>query len=147
MIRICMIWQRKWKFIFFRTSMYKSVSKSFPKYFFIITSNKHLENITWKHTLKHTAWLWMKLQLVLSFPLSYIYIYVSKYVLKYVLKYVYLLVIEGLYSSVQVWYKYMFPKNFPNIFLVFQIYLYGRINHRSRSKHTWKHTWNILVIY
>ena len=32
----------------------------------------------------------------------YIYIYVSKYVLKYVLKYVYLLVIEGLYSSVQV---------------------------------------------
>ena len=54
--------------------MYKSVSKSFPKYFFIITSNKHLENITWKHTLKHTAWLWMKLQLVLSFPLSYIYI-------------------------------------------------------------------------
>ena len=74
MIRICMIWQRKWKFIFFRTSMYKSVSKSFPKYFFIITSNKHLENITWKHTLKHTAWLWMKLQLVLSFPLSYIYI-------------------------------------------------------------------------
>jgi hypothetical protein len=29
-------------------------------------------------------------------------IYVFKYVLKYVLKYVYLLVIEGLYSSVQV---------------------------------------------
>ena len=34
------------------------------------------------------------------------------FILKYVLKYVYLLVIEGLYSSVQVWYKYV-SKKFP----------------------------------
>ena len=32
----------------------------------------------------------------------YIYMFPSMFILKYVLKYVYLLVIEGLYSSVQV---------------------------------------------
>ena len=57
--------------------MYKSVSKSFPKYFFIITSNKHiylktlLENILWNILLL------VKLQLVLSFPLSYIYVIIT----------------------------------------------------------------------
>jgi hypothetical protein len=50
-----------------------------------------------------------------------------------------LLVIEGLYSSLQVYMIYtgtsMFPKNFPNIFLV-----RNNINPRSRVKHTCKHT-------
>ena len=45
----------------------------------------------------------LNLQVYIHLCFKYhIYIYVSKYVLKYVLKYVYLLVIEGLYSSVQV---------------------------------------------
>ena len=62
MIRICMIWQRKWKFIYILPHKYVQVSlfpKVFPNIFLLSQVINILENITWKHTLKHTAaWLW-----------------------------------------------------------------------------------------